>query len=72
MSNNTGKGLPFNLDGSAQRCFGSNKNTNQANSSKTSVERKFLTEIDDLEKQFHPDHAPTLTRIIEKKIGFLK
>jgi hypothetical protein len=31
------------------------------------LERKFLAEIGDLEKQFHPDHAPTFTRIIEKK-----
>jgi hypothetical protein len=36
------------------------------------LERKFLTEIEDLEKQFFPSHAPTFTRIIEKKIGFLK
>jgi hypothetical protein len=37
-----------------------------------SLERKFLTEIEDLEKQFFPNHAPTFTRIIEKKIAFLK
>jgi hypothetical protein len=37
-----------------------------------SLERKLLTEIEDLEKQFFPNHAPTFTRIIEKKIAFLK
>lgn len=36
------------------------------------LERKFLTEIEDLEKQFFPKHAPTFIRIIEKKIAFLK
>lgn len=36
------------------------------------IERKFLTEIEDLEKQFFPRHAPTFTGIIEKKIAFLK
>jgi hypothetical protein len=35
-------------------------------------ETKLLTEIEDLEKQFFPKHAPTFTRIIEKKIAFLK
>jgi hypothetical protein len=36
------------------------------------LERKLLAEIEDLEKQFFPNHAPTFTRIIEKKIAFLK
>ena len=36
------------------------------------LERKFLTEIEDLENQFFPSHAPTFTRIIEKKVEFLK
>jgi hypothetical protein len=36
------------------------------------LERKFLTEIEDLENQFFSSHAPTFTRIIEKKIEFLK
>jgi hypothetical protein len=36
------------------------------------LERKFFTEIEELEKQFYPHHAPTFTRIIEKKIVFLK
>jgi hypothetical protein len=29
-------------------------------------------EIEDLEKEFFPKHAPTFIRIIEKKIAFLK
>ena len=36
------------------------------------LERKLLAEIEDLEKQFFHNHAPTFTRIIEKKIAFLK
>jgi hypothetical protein len=36
------------------------------------LERKFLTEIEDLENQFFPTHAPRSIRIIEKKIEFLK
>jgi hypothetical protein len=36
------------------------------------LERKFLTEIEDLENQFFPSHAPRFIRIIEKKIAFLK
>jgi hypothetical protein len=36
------------------------------------LERKFLLEIENLEKQFYPYHAPTSTHIIEKKIAFLK
>jgi hypothetical protein len=36
------------------------------------LERKLLAEIEDLEKQFFPNQAPTFTRIIEKKIAFLK
>jgi hypothetical protein len=37
------------------------------------LERKFLTEIDDFEKEFQfQEHAPTFIRIIEKKITFLK
>ena len=37
------------------------------------VERKFLLEIEELEKEFiYKKHAPTFYRIIEKKIAFLK
>jgi len=36
------------------------------------LERKLLAEIEDLEKQFFPNHAPTFSRVIEKKIAFLK
>ena len=37
------------------------------------LERKFLLEIEDLEKEFiYKKHAPTFYRIIEKKIAFLK
>jgi hypothetical protein len=37
------------------------------------IERKFLLEIEDLEKEFtYKKHAPTFYRIIEKKIAFLK
>jgi hypothetical protein len=36
------------------------------------IERRFLTEIESLEKEIHPEHAPTFTRIIEKKIALLK
>lgn len=36
------------------------------------IERKFLTEIERLEKEIHLEHAPTFTRIIEKKIALLK
>jgi hypothetical protein len=36
------------------------------------LESKLLAEIEDLEKQFLPNHAPTFTRVIEKKIAFLK
>jgi hypothetical protein len=31
------------------------------------LERKFLTRIEDLEKQFFPNHTPTFTHIIEKR-----
>ncbi len=37
------------------------------------IERKFLLEIEDLEKEFiNKKHADTFYRIIEKKIAFLK
>jgi hypothetical protein len=36
------------------------------------LERKFLTKIEDLEKQFFPNHAPTFAHIIKKRIAFLK
>ena len=37
------------------------------------LERKFLLEIEDLEREFiYKNHAPTFYRIIEKKITFLK
>jgi hypothetical protein len=37
------------------------------------LERKFLLEIEGLEKEFiYKQHAPTFYRIIEKKIAFLK
>ena len=36
------------------------------------LERKLLAEIEELEKQFFPNHAQTFSRVIEKKIAFLK
>jgi hypothetical protein len=36
------------------------------------LERKFITEIESLEKGIHPEHGPTFTRIIEKKISLLR
>jgi hypothetical protein len=37
------------------------------------LERRFLLEIEELEKEFiYKKHAPTFYRIIEKKIAFLK
>ena len=37
------------------------------------LERSFLLEIEELEKEFiYKKHAPTFYRIIEKKIAFLK
>ena len=36
------------------------------------IERKFCMEIEDLEKEFFPKHAPTFIRINEEKIAFLK
>jgi hypothetical protein len=36
------------------------------------LESKLLAEIEDLEKQFFPNHAPTFAHIIKKKIAFLK
>lgn len=33
------------------------------------LERKFLSEIESLEKEIHPEHGPTFTLIIEKKLN---